>query len=305
MNRRLQIAIQKSGRLTDHSLDLLSTCGLKYTRSRDQLLYYGENMPVDILLVRDDDIPGLVSDGTCDLGIAGQNVTTEVRHSLLNSGSSDNTSVAGSFDVDDVLPLDFGHCKLMTAGPRDTEYTGVAMLDGKRIATTYPGILREYLDANGISASIVKLSGSVEIAPRLGKADYICDLVSTGATLLANQLTAWDVVYESEAVLLMNTGSREEGQQQLIDKLVQRVRGVLQVKESKYIMLHAPRENLEKVTSLLPGSEFPTILPIQGVDDKVVVHAVCRETVFWETLESLKAAGASSILVLPVEKMLA
>lgn len=302
MNRRLQIAIQKSGRLTDHSLDLLSTCGLKYTRSRDQLLYYGENMPIDILLVRDDDIPELVSDGTCDLGIAGQNVTDEVRHAHTVGQRSDNSTI---FAVADVLPLDFGHCKLMTAGPRDTEYTGVAMLEGKRIATSYPGILKNYLDANAINASIVKLSGSVEIAPRLGKADYICDLVSSGATLAANQLSAWDVVFESEAVLLRNTAQCDAESEQLIEKLVQRVRGVLQVKESKYIMLHAPRQNLEKVTSLLPGSEFPTILPIEGVEDKVVVHAVCRETVFWETLEALKAAGASSILVLPVEKMLA
>ena len=309
MNRRLQIAIQKSGRLTDHSLDLLSTCGLKYTRSRDQLLYYGENMPIDILLVRDDDIPELVSDGTCDLGIAGQNVTAEVRHAHELNRVAGNTN---DFNVEDVLPLDFGHCKLMTAGPRDTQYNGVSMLEGKRIATSYPGILKNYLDNNGINASIVRLSGSVEIAPRLGKADFICDLVSSGATLAANQLSAWDVVFESEAVLLRNTGQRDADSdagsdtdsQQLIEKLVQRMRGVLQVKESKYIMLHAPRQNLEKVTSLLPGNEFPTILPIEGVDDKVVVHAVCRETVFWETLEALKAAGASSILVLPVEKMM-
>ncbi len=302
MKRRIQIAIQKSGRLTDHSLDLLSTCGLKYTRSRDQLLYYGENMPIDILLVRDDDIPELVSDGTCDLGIAGQNVTAEERYShSVNKGMDNNED----FAVEDVIPLDFGHCKLMTAGPRDTEYTGVAMLQGKRIATSYPGILRGYLADNGIDASIVKLSGSVEIAPRLGKADFICDLVSSGATLAANQLSAWDVVFESEAVLLRNTAQCDAESHQLIEKIIQRVSGVLQVKESKYIMLHAPRQNLKKITSLLPGSEFPTILPIEGVEDKVVVHAVCRETVFWETLESLKAAGASSILVLPVEKMLA
>jgi len=293
MNRRLQIAIQKSGRLTEHSLDLLSTCGLKYTRSRDQLLYFGENMPIDLLLVRDDDIPELVSDGTCDLGIAGQNVTAEKRYA------------SKEFAASEVLALDFGHCKLMTAGPRDVSYTGPSMLAGKRIATSYPGILQNYLDEQSISASVVELSGSVEIGPRLGKADYICDLVSSGATLQANQLEAWDVVLESEAALLVHDAERDAESQELIDKLIQRVRGVLQVKESKYIMLHAPRENLEAVTSLLPGSEFPTVLPIEQVDDKVVVHAVCRETVFWETLESLKAAGASSILVLPVEKMLA
>ena len=300
MQDRLQIAVQKSGRLTDHSLDLLTRCGLKYTRGRDKLLYYGENMPIDVLLVRDDDIPDLVADGTCDLGIAGQNVTSEIRFASR-----------GEFMAHEVTPLDFGHCKLMTAGPIETPYSGIEVLQGSRIATTYPAILQSYLDSNSIKADIVTLSGSVEIAPRLGKADFICDLVSSGATLAANQLAPWDVVFESEATLLAHSATSteslqtEESRQALIDRIVQRIYGVLQVRESKYIMLHAPRKNLEQVTGLLPGSEFPTILPIEGVDDKVVVHAVCREHVFWETLESLKAAGASSILVLPVEKMLA
>lgn len=295
MDNRLQIAIQKSGRLTDHSLDLLSRCGLKYTRSRDQLLCFGENMPVDLLLVRDDDIPQLVHEGTCELGIAGQNVFAEER---LSSAQPDD------YQVSELTQLDFGHCRLMTAGPRDEQYQGVSQLAGKRLATTYPGIVRRYLDDHGVAADVVKLSGSVEIAPRLGKADYICDLVSSGATLAANELAPWETVFESEAVLLQHTGESDAERTALIEKLVQRIYGVLQVKESKYIMLHAPRENLQQVTDLLPGSEFPTILPIEGVDEKVVVHAVCRETVFWETLEALKAAGASSILVLPVEKML-
>ena len=296
MNNRLQIAIQKSGRLTDHSLDLLSRCGLKYTRSRDQLLCYGENMPIDLLLVRDDDIPQLVHEGTCELGIVGQNVYMEER---LSSDLPDN------YAVDELAALDFGHCKLMTAGPSDENYAGVKALAGRKIATTYPAILRQYLDRHQVDADVVELSGSVEIAPRLGKADCICDLVSSGATLAANQLAPWEKVYESEALLIAHKSKHNTETQALIDKLVQRVMGVLQVKESKYIMLHSPRENLESVTSLLPGSEFPTILPIEGVSDKVVVHAVCTETVFWETLESLTVAGASSILVLPVEKMLA
>ena len=295
MKNRLQIAVQKSGRLTDHSLDLLSRCGLKYTRSRDQLLCYGENMPIDVLLVRDDDIPELVREGTCDLGIVGQNVYSEA---VLGSSSSE------AFAVDVIAELDFGHCKLMTAGPRDEPYTGVEMLAGKKIATTYPGILGKYLSDKGVDAQVVELSGSVEIAPRLGKADYICDLVSTGATLAANQLVAWERVYESEAILISQQRESDPERKEWLDRLIQRVAGVLQVKESKYIMLHAPKSNLDEVTSLLPGSEFPTILPIDGVAEKVVVHAVCKETVFWETLESLKAAGASSILVLPVEKML-
>lgn len=290
----MQIAVQKSGRLTDHSLDLLIKCGLKYTRSRNQLMYFGENMPIDILLVRDDDIPELVNEGTCDLGISGQNVTAEKRF-----------ADPGKFLATELMNLDFGHCRLMTAGPEDMEYTNVEQLEGSRIATSYPNILQTYLTDHAVDAQVVTLSGSVEIAPRLGKSDFICDLVSSGATLAANNLRAWDTVFDSEAALLTNQASRGEQSQALLDKLVQRISGVLQVKESKYIMLHAPRESLAKVTSLLPGSEFPTVLPIEGFDDKVVVHAVCRETVFWETLESLEAAGASSILVLPVEKMLA
>jgi len=193
----------------------------------------------------------------------------------------------------------------MTAGPEEMEYNGVGQLAGRRIATSYPNILKNYLKDHAVDAEVVTLSGSVEIAPRLGKSDFICDLASSGATLAANKLRAWDTVFDSEAALLSNQASRSDKSQVLLDKVVQRITGVLQVKESKYIMLHAPRENLAKVTGLLPGSEFPTILPIEGVKDKVVVHAVCRETVFWETLESLEAAGASSILVLPVEKMLA
>ena len=294
MDTRLQIAVQKSGRLTDHSLDLLTKCGLKYTRSRNQLLYFGENMPIDVLLVRDDDIPELVNEGTCDLGISGQNVIAEKRY-----------AEPAAFLASELMSLDFGHCRLMTAGPEEMEYKGVEQLEGCRIATSYPNILQAYLTDNCVDAEVVMLSGSVEIAPRLGKSDFICDLVSSGATLAANKLRAWDTVFDSEAALLTNQAPRSEQSQALLDKLVQRITGVLQVKESKYIMLHAPRKSLDEVTGLLPGSEFPTILPIEGVDDKVVVHAVCRETVFWETLESLEAAGASSILVLPVEKMLA
>ena len=228
MENRLQIAIQKSGRLTDHCLDLLNRCGLKYTRSRDELLCYGENMPIDILLVRDDDIPELVREGTCELGIAGQNVFTEER---LGSAHIDDYAVA------EVTPLDFGHCRLMTAGPRDVPYNGVSTLQGKKIATTYPAILKEYLESRSVEAQVVELSGSVEIAPRLGKADYICDLVSSGATLLANHLAPWETVFESEAVLLQHQGPCEDERRELIEKLIQRIYGVLQVKESKYLSL--------------------------------------------------------------------
>lgn len=293
---RVKIAIQKSGRLTDHSLDLLVKCGLKYSRSRDQLLCYGENMPIDALLVRDDDIPELVREGVCELGIVGLNVAEEKRLGL---------STKLDYDVDQLSSLDFGHCRMMIAGPRDSQYAGIDSLSGKRIATTYPGILQEHLSQRQVDAEVVEFSGAVEIAPRLGKADYICDLVSTGSTLAANQMEAFETIFESEAVLLKHSNGSNTRKQAWIDRLTQRIQGVLQVKESKYIMLHAPRANLKEITHLLPGSESPTLLPLEGVDDKVAIHAVCRENVFWETLEALKEAGASSILVLPVEKMLA
>jgi len=215
MDTRLQIAVQKSGRLTDHSLDLLTKCGLKYTRSRNQLMYFGENMPIDVLLVRDDDIPELVSEGTCDLGISGQNVTAEKRF-----------ADPGAFLAKELMSLDFGHCRLMTAGPEDMEYKQVEQLEGSRIATSYPNILQAYLTDNAVDAEVVSL----------GKSDFICDLVSSGATLAANKLQAWDTVFDSEAALLTNQLTRSEQSQALLDKLVQRISGVLQVKESKYIM---------------------------------------------------------------------
>jgi ATP phosphoribosyltransferase len=295
--QRIKIAVQKTGRLTDHSLHLLERCGLKFTQSKDQLFCYGENMPVDLLLVRDDDIPGLVSDDVCDLGIVGLNVVEEKRLGLLNAGKEAR--------FNQVFELDFGHCRLALAGPEDTGYAGPVSLDGKRIATSYVATLQDYLDRQKIVAEIVYFSGAVEIAPKLGRADYICDLVSSGSTLKANHLQELETVMESEAVIIQTQEPLAALKQEWVSRILQRLDGVLQVRESKYIMLHAPREALERITELLPGSEHPTVIPLEGVDDKVAVHAVCRENVFWETLENLKAAGASSLLVLPVEKMLA
>ncbi len=295
--QRIQIAVQKTGRLTEHSIDLLERCGLKITKSKDRLICYGENMPIDLLLVRDDDIPGLVSEDVCDLGIVGLNIVEEKRLNLESEGRE------GLFKQ--IYELDFGHCRLALAAPEATEYTGPASLENKRIATSYVGIVRKYLKNNGINAETVYFSGAVEIAPKLGRADYICDLVSTGSTLKANGLTEVDVLMDSEAVVIQTQAPLGEEKQALVDKILQRLDGVLQVRESKYIMLHAPRSALAEIRDLLPGSEAPTVLPLDGTDDKVAVHAVCRENVFWETLENLKAAGASSLLVLPVEKMLA
>ena len=295
--QRIKIAVQKTGRLTDHSLDLLERCGLKFRQSKDQLFCYGENMPVDLLLVRDDDIPGLVSDDVCDLGIVGLNIVEEKRQALQNDGRE------GLFKQ--VFELDFGHCRLSIAGPEGSDFSGPQALNNRRIATSYVGLLTNYLNTNDVSAEIIYLSGAVEIAPKLGRADYICDLVSTGSTLAANGLEEVDVLLESEAVIIQTLAELTPDKQALVDRILQRLDGVLQVRESKYIMLHAPRAALAEIRDLLPGTEYPTVIPLDGCDDKVAIHAVCRENVFWETLENLKAAGASSLLVLPVEKMLA
>ncbi len=294
---RLKVAIQKSGRLSDPSLDLLVRCGLKYSRGKDQLLCYGENMPLDILLVRDDDIPDLVHEDVCDLGIVGRNVLEEKRLMLASQGKR--------LDLEELRVLDFGRCRLAIAVPEQTVYDGPQTLRGKRIATTYPYLLGRFLRTHGVEADIVTLSGAVEIAPRLGRADFICDLVATGSTLSANRLREVETVLDCQAVVVRTPQPLPEEKQDWLERLLLRVDGVQQVKESKYIMLHAPRAALSEIKRLLPGSESPTVIPLDGLGDKVAVHAVCRENVFWETLESLKRAGASAVLVLPVEKMLA
>jgi ATP phosphoribosyltransferase len=288
--------VQKSGRLTEHSLELLVRCGLSYSRGKDQLICYGENMPVDVLLVRDDDIPRLVQEDICDLGIVGLNIIEERRLELREQGETELFTEIGR--------LDFGQCRLSFGLPSGVPYGGPQSLEGKRIATTYPRILRDFLRRNGVEAQIVAFSGAVEIAPSLGKADLVCDLVSSGATLRAHQLYEAATILESRAALIQTPKKLTGDKAEWLQRLLLRIQGVLQVKESKYIMLHAPRSALKAITALLPGSESPTIIPLEGRDDKVAVHAVCRENVFWETLEQLKKAGASSMLVLPVEKML-
>lgn len=293
-DQRIRIAVQKSGRLTDKSIDLLERCGLTFTRSKDRLFCYGKNMPIDLLLVRDDDIPGLVGDDVCDLGIVGLNTTHEKGLALTRAGKT------AAFET--VRKLDYGTCRLSIAAPEETRYAGPESLQGARIATSYVESLAEFLDSNSIEADTVYFSGAVEIAPKLGKADFICDLVSTGSTLEANHLREVETLLQSEAVIIQTSAPLAPEKQRLIEKMLQRIDGVLQVKESKYIMLHAPREALAEITRLLPGAESPTVIPID--DQKVAVHAVCREYVFWETLETLKGVGASSLLVLPVEKML-
>ena len=290
---RLRVAIQKSGRLSEKSLDILKSCGLSFARSKDKLFWYGRDFPVDVLLVRDDDIPRMLLDGVCELGIVGENIAREV---MLERGSD--------ADLKRLRKLDFGRCRLSVAVPEDMEITSINELEGTRIATSYPALTRHLLEKQGISTQIVELSGSVEIAPGLGTADAISDLVSTGTTLRANHLRELDVLYQSQAALYGRVNDISDTKKALLERLLARLEGVMQAAESKYVMLHAPRAALEKITELLPGVEHPSIMPLEG-SDRIAIHAVCGEAVFWEHLEALKAVGASAILVLPVEKMLA
>lgn len=289
---RLRVAIQKSGRLSESSQSLLRNCGLRFARSKDKLFWYGIDFPVDLLLVRDDDIPRMLLEGVCELGIVGENIAKEVM--LERNGGQGLTSLR---------QLGFGGCRLSLAVPENLEIKDVQELQGKRIATSYPGLTRALLEERGVQARIVELSGSVEIAPALGTADAIVDLVSTGTTLRANHLRELQVLFESQAALYAPETLAEE-KIPLQKRLLARLDGVISAAESKYVMLHAPREAVEEITELLPGVEHPTLLPLEN-SSRIAIHAVCREGLFWEHLEALKAAGASAILVLPVEKMLA
>lgn len=291
---RIRVAIQKSGRLSDHSLELLQNCGLRFARSKDKLYWYGKDFPVDLLLVRDDDIPRLLLDGVCELGIVGENIAEEEMLERKKRGG-----------LTQLRKLTFGGCRLSLAVPENSQIKSAADLNGCRIATSYPALTSSLLSKRGIDAETVKFSGSVEIAPGLGTADAISDLVSTGTTLRANHLVELEVLFESTAALYGNPARLADEKRLMIDRLLSRLDGVLQAAESKYVMLHARRDAVERITRLLPGAENPTLMNLEGDPDRVAMHAVCRETVFWEHLEALKEAGATAILVLPVEKMLA
>ncbi len=290
---RIRVAIQKSGRLSEKSLDLLQNCGLRFARSKDKLYWYGKDFPVDLLLVRDDDIPRMLLDGVCELGIVGENIAEEV---MLEDGEADGLT--------HIRKLPFGGCRLSLAIPEDSSFKSAADLDGYRIATSYPALTRSLLSKRGIRAETVKFSGSVEIAPGLGAADAISDLVSTGTTLRANHLVELETLFKSTAALYGKLDDLTDEKKVMLDRLLSRLDGVLLAAESKYVMLHAPRDAVDEITRLLPGAENPTLMNLEGDPDRVAMHAVCREAVFWEHLEALKDAGASAILVLPVEKML-
>ena len=293
---RLRIAIQKGGRLSKDCQELLKQLGVKLNLREQRLIAHSTNMPIDVLRVRDDDIPGLVMDGVCDLGIVGENVLVEVQAERERQGAA--------FEVNKLSKLDFGYCRLALAWPQELGPQDKSWFEGKRIATTYPEILSQYLKREGINASTVMLTGSVEVAPRAGLADAICDLVSTGATLEANGLMQGETILESNACLIQNKDLKDQSKLDLINTLMPRLRGVRQAKESKYIMLHAPKAKLDEVCDLLLGTGQPTLLALAGSDDYVALHMVSSETLFWETMEQLKALGANSILVMPIEKMM-
>ena len=289
---RLHMAIQKSGRLSSFSRELLHDAGLRIQLGKNDLAARVENFPIDLMFVRDDDIPTFVSDGVCEFGIVGRNVLEE-----FALGEDEPR-----YDI--IAPLGFGSCSLCIAAPAQQEFDGPQSLAGVRIATSYPRLLQRYLDENGIEATVVKMNGAVELAPRLQIASYICDLVSTGATLEANGLRPVATVLESEAELIRTKKQLSDEKGDMADRLLRRIDGVLATQESKYIMLNASEEALDEIAKILPGAEAPTILPLAGRPGHFAVHAVCKESVFWETLQALKNAGASAILVVPIEKMM-
>jgi len=293
---RLRIAIQKSGRLADPARALLAACGLSWRESRDRLFCYGESLPVDLLLVRDDDIPGLIADGVCDLGIVGRNVLTEQDLANRNDGAG-----AGFRELQ---PLGFGGCRLDIAVPDAWSWQGPAQLAGKRIATSYPQLLSKWLEEQGIEAQVVLLSGSVEIAPRLGQADAICDLVSSGATLSANQLKPVLTLLQSEAVLAGPAVDFDDVRGELMELLLRRLDGALRIRRSKLLMFQAPRELLPTLLPLLPDAEAPTVMQIDG-EERLALQALCHGALTWQRLEDLKRAGACGLMVLPVEGLLA
>ncbi|HIF9292363.1 TPA: ATP phosphoribosyltransferase [Photobacterium damselae] len=293
---RLRIAIQKKGRLSKECQNLLKQCGVKFNMVGERLVVHAENMPIDLLLVRDDDIPELIMDGVVDLGVIGENELEEVGLERIARNEP--------ADYKKLRRLDFGGCRLSIAIDKDAKYSGPQDLQGKRIATTYPQLVKRYMDERGVKFSTCMLNGSVEVAPRAGLADAICDLVSTGATLEANGLKEVEVILRSKAALIQAQIPMSAEKQALIDRLITRMQGVIQAKESKYIMLHAPTDRLDQIKQLLPGAEDPTVMPLSQDRTKVAIHLVSSENLFWETMEQLKELGASSILVLPIEKMM-
>ncbi len=283
--QRLKIAIQKSGRLYDDSVQLLKECGIKLRNVKDRLRTEADNFPLEVFFLRDDDIPQYVEDGVADVGMVGENVLQEKNKKAVV-----------------VEALGFGKCRLSLAIPRTAEYEGIPSLQGKKIATSYPFILKSFLEERNITAEIHEISGSVEIAPGIGLADMVADLVSSGSTLFMNGLKEVETILESQAVLISNISLSPE-QESILQKLLFRIRAVKKAERNKYVLLNAPNDKLPRIISLLPGMRSPTVLPLAEAGWSSV-HSVLSEDTFWDIIEQLKAAGAEGILVIPIEKMI-
>ena len=286
MESRIKIAIQKNGRLSTESLSILKKCGIEFSDSTNKLFIKSTNMLIDLLMVRDDDIPRLVSQNIADLGIVGENVVSEKQ--LSDSSLKSKT----------ILKLGFSKCRLSFAKPKEMNLDNIS---NKKIATSYPSIVKDYLQKNDISAEIIEIHGSVELTPFVEISDIIADLVSTGSTLESNNLTELDSIMDSEAILIQSNSITSK-KLPLIDKVVSRINSVIKAKDSKYIMFNADTDDADELIKLLPSAESPTVIPLAD-RSKVAIHTVCKEDIFWKTIESLKSRGASSILVLPIEKL--
>lgn len=282
---QLKIAIQKSGRLSENSKMLLEECGIKFSNGAGVLKTTARNFPVELLFLRDDDIPQYVEQQVADIGILGENMVLEKEK-----------------DVNTIEQLGFAHCRLSLAIPREDKYPGVNYFRNKKIATSYPRILNRFLENNGIKAEIEEISGSVEIAPGIGLADAVCDIVSSGSTLLTNGLHEVETILKSQAVII---GNKNLGNEKLaiLERLLFRIRAVKNAKENKYILLNAPESAIDKICRILPGMKSPTILPL-AQKGWCSLHSVVKEDEFWERIDQLKKAGAEGILVIPIEKMI-
>lgn len=284
MEDRIRLAVQKSGRLSERSLQFIKACGISYSRNKTKLKTVAYNFPLEILFLRDDDIPKYVADGVADIGIVGENVFAEKDESVVVAEK-----------------MGFSKCRLSIALPQNVEYEGVQSLQDKRIATSYPHLLESYLSKHGVTASIHEISGSVEIAPSIGLADAVCDLVSTGSTLLGNGLKEVEVIFRSEAIMIKNANLSPE-KEALIERLLFRIRAVLKAENYKYILLNVPNHAVEAVKNLLPGMRSPSVIPLSD-EGWSSMHSVVKEDDFWGIVEQLREIGAEGILVSPIEKM--
>ncbi len=284
-NSILRLAIQRKGRLSEDSLSLIKESGIKFYSGTGKLKSKSRNFPIEFLFLRDDDIPDYVADGVADIGIVGENVA-------LEKGKN----------IDTVRKLGFSKCRLSLAIPKGMDYPGVQHFEGASIATSYPKILQDYLDKKGVSADIHEISGSVEIAPSIGLASGVCDIVSSGSTLLSNGLKEVETIFNSEAVIIGNQQMSDE-KKEILKKLLFRIESVQKGKNNKYILLNAPNEKIDKIVDLLPGMRSPTIVPLADKNWSSM-HSVINEDEFWEVIEKLRDAGAEGILVVPIEKMI-